>query len=232
MYLLTVGHDAKTSKSKKQGFLTGIIYLAPTDISGYNVCPMASKGCAKACLFTAGRGRMTMTQQARIKRTQLYFEDRPKFMAMLRKEIGALERKAEREDMEPIIRLNGTSDIYGPEYRQLMLDHSHIRFYDYTKVWNRFDKDLPDNYYLLFSRSESNEDKALEILRRGYNVAVVFDQLPDTYYGYPVINGDKTDVRFLDPSGVVVGLKAKGEAKHDDSGFVVQTQQQLKLEVA
>lgn len=228
MYLLTVNNDAKTKKGQQKGYLTGVIYMAPTDISGYNVCPMASQGCKAACLFTAGRGRFTQTQQARIRRTKLYFEDRPAFMVMLRKEIDALERKAARESLEPVVRLNGTSDIFGADYRQLMEDYSHLKFYDYTKVWNRFDKNLPDNYYLLFSRSENNEDKMFEILRRGYNVAVVFDSLPEYYHGYPVINGDKTDVRFLDPAGVIVGLNAKGEAKHDDSGFVVQTQMKQK----
>ncbi len=47
-------------------------------------------------------------------------------------------------------------------------------------------------------------------------------------HGYPVINGDESDLRQLDPRaaigspGFVVGLSPKGgKAKRDTSGFVV-----------
>ena len=59
------------------------------------------------------------------------------------------------------------------------------------------------------------------------NVAVVFrDKIPKSYKGYEVIDGDDSDLRFLDKfksweTGGIVGLKAKGPAKKDKSGFVV-----------
>jgi hypothetical protein len=58
-------------------------------------------------------------------------------------------------------------------------------------------------------------------LSNGMNVAAVFHKVPETYLGRTVINGDETDLRFLDPKGVIVGLKAKGKAKKDTTGFVV-----------
>lgn len=223
MKLLSVSNDSKTSKGEKMGYLTGVMYFAPVDISGFNVCPMASAGCKKACLYSAGRGRFNNVQQARINRTKFFYEDRPSFMLQLEKELKALIRKAEKLDLIPAVRLNGTSDIFCSQYFDLMVKYSHVQFYDYTKVYKRFFRDLPLNYYLTFSRSEENENKAIELLNLGFNVAVVFDQLPETWNGFKVIDGDTSDVRFLDASAVVVGLKAKGEAKKDITGFTVKT---------
>ena len=93
-----------------------------------------------------------------------------------------------------------------------------VQFYDYTKVPGR-DLGIP-NYHLTFSLAESNEEDAAAELQRGMNIAVVFDGVPSEYLGVPVVDGDESDLRFLDPSGVVVGLKAKGEARGDTSGFV------------
>lgn len=223
MKLLSISNDSKTSKGEKIGYLTGVMYFSPVNISGFNVCPMASAGCKKACLYSAGRGRFNNVQTARINRTKYYFNDRAGFMLQLEKELKALIKKADKLELVPAVRLNGTSDILGNEYIELMRNYINVQFYDYTKVHNRFYKDLPDNYYLTFSRSETNEEEALKILNLGFNVAVVFDQLPDTYKGFKVIDGDLSDVRFLDKKGVIVGLKAKGEAKKDTTGFTVKT---------
>lgn len=223
MTLLSVSQDAKTRKSLKQGYLTGILYMAPHSIGGHNVCPMASAGCISSCLYTAGRARVFNTiQQARIRRKQLYFDNRPAFMAQLRREIDALIRKADRDGLLPAIRLNGTSDILGKDYLKLIRSYPDVPFYDYTKVAKRFTIDLPHNYSLTFSRSESNHDKCIEVLRAGGNVAIVFDKLPEYWHEWQVINGDEYDARFLDPRNVVVGLSAKGDAKRDTSGFVVR----------
>jgi hypothetical protein len=154
-------------------------------------------------------------------------------MQALVKSIEATIRKAEREDMTPCIRLNGTSDLPwekfkcvrdGIEYRNPMEAFPDVQFYDYTKIPARALKwvrgDMPANYHVTFSASESNDDASRMVAMAGGNVAVVFDQIPADYYGRNVVDGDDSDLRFLDPVGVIVGLKAKGEAKRDDSGFV------------
>jgi hypothetical protein len=224
--LLSISSDSKTVKGQKFGYLTGVLYLAPADVSGFNTCPMASAGCKKACLYTAGRGAFSNVQKARIDKTRRFYLDRQAFMVQLWKDVHHLVRKAEKAGLYPAVRLNGTSDILVHEFYQLMQFFKDVVFYDYTKVANRFGKSLPDNYSLTFSRSESNELEALELLECGHNVAVVFEPgpggvLPILWNGFPVIDGDLSDLRFLDPKGVVVGLKAKGQARKDASGFVV-----------
>lgn len=223
-HLLGIGTDAKTVKGEKRGVLTGIMYLAPHTLSGVNVCPMAELAeCHGPCLNTAGRGKMSNVQMARIRKTNFWHEDRDGFIALLMKEIRRVVRKAEKEGKVPMIRLNGTSDIrWEREAPEVFAAFPDVQFYDYTKIPNR--RDLPANYHLTFSYSGANEryaafaDVAIE---NGLNVAVVFrDRLPDTFLGLPVVSGDESDVRPMDPQGVIVGLTAKGGAKHDTSGFV------------
>lgn len=224
--ILSIAQDAKTIKGEQYGFLTGILYLAPSDVSGRNVCPLASEGCRKACLYTAGHGRYTNVQKARIERTRLWFDERDYFYTQLRADIHFLKRKAFKLGMVPAVRLNGTSDILSGDHIKLIRDFHDVQFYDYTKVPTRFrikETNGLHNYHLTFSRSESNEAVALTLLEAGHNVAVVFDKLPETWHGYPVFDGDKSDLRFLDPKVVVVGLKAKGDARKDKSGFTVHT---------
>jgi hypothetical protein len=226
--LLTVG-NTKTVKGEALGYMTFIMHLAPSTLSGYNTCPMASKGCALACLNTAGRGRFTATQEARIRKTRWFFENRETFMAQLVKDILAATRKAQREGMVAVFRLNGTSDIRwetvpvehdGVIYDNIMKLFPSQQFYDYTKLQNR--RNIPSNYHLTFSRSEENYGQVDHMMKQGYNVAIVFDNLPAIYNGYKVIDGTETDLRFIDPKGVIVGLLAKGKAKKDLSGFTVQ----------
>jgi len=219
MKLLTLG-NTKTVKGEAMGYQTYIMHLAPSTLSGYNTCPMASEGCASACLNTAGRGRFTATQEARIRKTRWFFEDRESFMAQLVKDIQAAIRKSAREGFTPVFRLNGTSDIRWEtvrvgQFRNIMEMMPAVQFYDYTKLPNR--RDIPSNYHLTFSRSESNE----HLIPQGMNVAVVFDSLPDVWMGRKVIDGTETDLRFLDEQNVVVGLLAKGKAKKDTSGFTI-----------
>lgn len=219
MKLLTFGNQ-KTAKGEKLGYLTAIMHLAPAKLSGKNVCPKASNGCEKACLNTAGRGIYNTTQKARIAKTLRYFNDTVQFEKDLESDILAVIRKAQRENKKVAIRINGTSDI--PKLAiKFAQKFPNVQFYDYTKIAKTFDKELPKNYHLTFSRSETNEIEALEILKRGFNVAVVFNKLPKKYKGFEVVNGDDTDLRFLDKKGVIVGLKAKGKALKDTSGFVV-----------
>jgi hypothetical protein len=219
----------------KKGFLSFILHLAPSNLSGYNVCPMASLGCIFGCLNTAGRGGFDpRIPLARIRKTVMFMEQRETFMAMLVKDIEAGIRSAKRKRMRPVFRLNGTSDIRwetvavtikGKTYPNIMTAFPTVTFYDYSKLFNR--KNLPANYHLTFSRSEVNDSVIPTAMENGMNVAAVFSTkkgkaLPDTWNGIPVIDGDDTDLRFLDPRGVIVGLRAKGRAKKDTSGFVVK----------
>lgn len=235
MSILSVSADAKTSKGEAKGYLTGILYLAPSTVSGRQVCPFASPACHAACLYSAGRGAFSNVQKSRISKTQAYFDDKVAFLQNLDKDVAGLIAKATRQSMRPAVRLNGTSDIAW-ERTGIMDRFPSVPFYDYTKNPLRYAQflsgKLPKNYRLVFSRSETNEAQCLEFLAKGGNVSVVFRKsLPKAWKGYRVIDGDKTDLRFLDPKGVVVGLVAKGKAKADKSGFVVDLHEDLPIEI-
>ena len=228
MKLLNVGSNAKTVKGDILGeYLTGILYLAPAQTSSYQVCPSSTAGCRASCLFTAGRGKMNSVQEARVRKTKMFFEQREEFKELLFKDIFALVSKAKKNDVKPAVRLNGTSDIHWTKiYPDLLTEFSEVMFYGYTKE-KKFMEDFmggncPPNYYLTFSRSENNWEYCKTILDRKFTVACVFHQLPKKYEGYKVFDADKTDLRFTDPKGQIAGLKAKGKAKHDKSGFVIQ----------
>lgn len=225
--------NVKIDKSKKKNYLTTGIHLSPANmVSKKNLCPFASKGCLESCLNTSGQGALHLlrkggeqiVQDSRALRTIWYERDREGFMNALRHELKLFVAKAERKGMIPAIRLNLTSDILW-ERTTILEEFKSVQFYDYRKVPN-FDE-LPDNYHITFSKSESNDIDVRKAINAGLNIAVVFDELPETYLGLPVINGDETDLRFLDPSQVIVGLKAKGQAKGDNSGFVVKTSHTL-----
>jgi hypothetical protein len=241
MNLLTTGNP-KILKGEKLGYLTNILHLAPSTLSGHNVCPMSTAGCAFACLNTAGRGGIfkkgentNVIQKARIRKTDWYFSERDAFMTQLAKEITNAIALAKKHDLIPVFRLNGTSDLrwenvpvtvkrsktVSETFPNIMTAFPDIIFYDYSKLPNR--KNLPANYTLTFSRADGNEHHVATALAHGMNIAVVFrtNKLPATYLDLPVIDGDESDLRFLDAKGVIVGLKAKGKAKKDTSGFVV-----------
>jgi hypothetical protein len=234
MQLLTT-ENAKTTKGESLGYLTAILYLAPGSLSGRNVCAHASEGCLFSCLNLAGMGAFSNVQDARIAKTKEFFRDPKGFVETLAEDVQAAQRKAERLGMELCVRLNGTSDLPwenlgGQIGVPLMRRFPNTRFYDYTKNAARVRAylagRLPDNYSLTFSRSECNGETALELARAGGNVAVVFDTkkgepLPAKWGGRPVIDGDLHDLRFLDGRGRIVGLRAKGPARKDESGFVV-----------
>ena len=230
--ILGIDTNAKTVKGSKFGYITGIAYLAPSVESGYNTCKHASEGCKSACLFTAGRGAMDSVKNARIEKTLTFFRNKHVWLAKLDKEITKLAKKAKKIGKVVCVRLNGTSDlpwesICFNDGLNIMEKHPTVQFYDYTKNHNRMfqyiNGDLPTNYHLTFSRSESNEDISLKVLSEGGNVAVVFrNKLPETWNGFRVIDGDESDLRFTDPKNVVVGLVEKGRAKKDETGFVVE----------
>ncbi len=220
--VLSVQADAKTRKGHSKGYLTGIMYLAPASLSGVNVCPKSSAGCRAACLFSAGRGRFYSVTRARIVKTLAYLADPVRYAETIKRSIVALERKASRAGLTPVVRLNGTSDILWELNTNIIQSFPGIQFYDYTKIAKRYAFSIPANYHLTFSVSESNEVDARSVLAKGYSVAAVFRKdIPASLWGYETVNGDETDLRFLDRRGVVVGLKAKGKAKQDKSGFVI-----------
>jgi hypothetical protein len=233
--------SAKTIKGETLSYLTGILYLSPSDLSGVgNVCPWAGT-CKEACLNSAGRGAFNSVQAARIKKTRWFFADRDAFMETLYLDCKSLIAKAKRLGMTPCVRLNGTSDLafhrlIVPSKGKTLMDlFPTVPFYDYTKsIKKALDNARgihPSNYHVTFSRdSASNESECEQVLRAGVNVSVVFrDTLPAVWKHRPVLNGDVTDLRFLDRraragrSGFIIGLKAKGKAKRDTSGFVVDT---------
>lgn len=225
--LLSVGTNAKTVKGDKASeYLTAIMYLSPhrQNERGTNLCPKASDGCVNACLYTAGRGKFTNVQNARKRKADWFVSDRESFLEQLHRELLDFSRYARLRGKKPAVRLNGTSDILWENLVDMTL-YPEIQFYDYTKHLPIQRRKIADNYHLTFSRSETDSDDRIKnILEGERNVAVVFnsDTLPKTYLGREVVDGDKTDLRFLDKKGgVVVGLTAKGEAKKDDSGFVI-----------
>jgi hypothetical protein len=218
--------NAKLAKSNKagKGYLTYGLSLAPASTSGYNVCSKATAGCSTGCLFYAGQGRFANVQRGRIAKARLLFQDKATFRAMLFAELHKARAKAHKQGLTLAVRLNVLSDIpWERVFPELFTEFSDVQFYDYTKLLTRVD--VPTNYHLTYSRSETNEAGVIELLSAGRNVAVVFDDkaLPATWQGFEVINGDETDLRFLDKAGVVVGLYAKGRAKANDTGFVVPT---------
>ena len=239
MKLLSTGNP-KVLKGMKQGFNTYILHLAPANLSGYETCAMRTEGCTEACLNMAGRGGMikrgettNVIQEARKRKTRLFFENRDEFMRLMVADIELGLKQSNRLGLIPVYRPNGTSDIAwekyevvrnGVTYPNIFFAFPEVQFYDYTKILGRKIKHIP-NYHLTFSAADGNDSDVIKAIEQGYNVAVVFgikktEPMPESYLGRPVFNGDDSDLRFLDPTGVIVGLYAKGKAKKDTTGFV------------
>ena len=228
--------DSKTSKGNKQNkFFTSILYLAPDyeADSKKSVCPWSSAGCRESCLYTAGLGGVyPSVPKARIKKTKLFHNNKTEFFNLFHSDIEKFEAFCKKHNVKPTVRDDGTSDLG----LSIMTSKKHpsVQFYNYTKSAKRYYKFLNgrfnSNVHFTFSRSEENEADAFDILEAGGQVAVVFRKdIPKKWKGYTVVNGDLTDLRFTDRKvfniptgqGFVVGLKAKGKAKKDTSGFVV-----------
>jgi hypothetical protein len=229
MFKLLSTANPKIQKGTKLGYLSFILHLAPSDLSGKNTCPKATKGCIAACLNTAGRGGMfkrgentNVIQKARIRKTVQFFFDRDQFMKDLYQDIVKAKKFAEKQGLIPVFRLNGTSDLSWEKYEvgttglNLFQLFPTTQFYDYTKVLGRKVSQYP-NYHLTFSKADGNDADVAEALMQGMSVVAVYDAIPE---GVP--SADETDLRFLDPKGIMLGLKAKGRAKKDYSGFVIR----------
>lgn len=234
--LLGLDTNAKTVKGEKYGIKTAILYLVPADGSGVNLCAMAALAlCKDPCLFTAGRGAMSNVMLSRLRKTLYFLQFRAAFMAQLAQEIAQLERRSAREGWKLVVRLNGTSDIRWeniavPGAASIMHAFPGVQFYDYTKIANR--RNVPANYDLTFSYSgaPAYAPFVARAVAAGERIAVVFRNRAtvdamlangETFLGLPVVDGDDSDIRHLDPRGAVVALYAKGKARRDTSGFVV-----------
>jgi hypothetical protein len=241
--------NAKMRLNDGHGFRTVGLVLAPHRMAGLgNLCPHASAACVRLCLNESGRtdggGLLAdVIYRAGIARARLYYQDRARFLEILRYELTRERARARRDGEKLIVRPNVLSDIDWPRaHPEIIAEFADVQFYGYTKnplAYGRYlDGQYPPNYYLTFSRSEANEPKALEFLARGGTVAMVFDTkytngrynskrpLPSSYRGFIVVDGDLTDLRFLDPEGVIIGLRAKGRARRkglETGGFVIRT---------
>ena len=230
--LLSTGNP-KTIKGQKQGYMTYILHLSPSTVSGViNTCPKATEGCKAVCLNTAGRGGMFLEgstntiQEARKRKTRFFASDRVGFMAQLEVDITKSITQSKKKGLVPVFRLNGTSDLSWEKYivrdgKNIFELFPTVQFYDYTKVLGRKVADL-SNYHLTFSKAENNDNDVKIAMQQGLNVAVVFNKTPTEWNGSVVFDADSTDLRFLDPVNSIIGLKAKGKARKDKSGFVVQ----------
>jgi hypothetical protein len=228
--LLSPGNT--NTKTAKNSLKTFILYLTPGTVGKKNMCPMASAGCLQACLYTAGfAGVYKSVNTARLRKTEYFIANKQSFILQLSNEIMKQYVKAKKGDYKIAFRLNGTSDLdfIFMLQKYANLDISTLKdfavFYDYTKILGKAKKYLKHpNYTVTFSRSESNEAETNEAIKLGINVAAVFSgDLPNKYKGAPVVNGDKSDLVMLYNKGVILGLKAKGKAKKDTSGFVINT---------
>jgi hypothetical protein len=237
-YLLGFNSSSKIAKGKKINYYTGVLYLAPSISSGYNVCPMATNGCVNACLNESGRAKIELLskgknriKEARIKKTWLFYANRQFFTDWLHAEIEAGKQMAEKTAQNYAVRLNGTSDLDISLFKVLE-NFSNVQFYDYTKVFKRLKKFANNkNYHLTFSYSENNQAEVLEALRLKFNVAIPFagKVLPMQYNGVKVYDADETDVRPTDEAkGQFAGLRVKSIAskskmlKAIKAGFIVQ----------
>lgn len=210
--LLTV-NNPKLEKSVAKGYATAGVSLAPAWESGHNTCPNHSTECSKDCLFLSGMGKLQSVKDARIKRTRMYFEERDNFMQLLNADIYTFVANAKVLGLEPVFRLNILSDIRW-ERHGVPQRWSMFRFYDYTKIPNR--RNLPPNYTLTFSFSGNNLAQCRKALAAGQNVAVPFlNELPATWLGHEVIDGDEDDLRMLDKAPCIVGLRAKGPLRQN-----------------
>ena len=248
--LLGVGTNAKTVKGDGSEYLTAILYMTPYKVwvetlGRYsNSCPMAEQaGCIDACLNTAGRGAFNNVQSARMRKAQWFYNDRAGVMDTLFEDGTKFVNYCKKRNIQPCVSLNGTTDIQwelipipnivkGEPKKNIFEQFPDVQFYDYTKIANRRKvKDIP-NYHLTWSYSGADPRYAAMLdtaITNGMNAAVVFRSnfikvVPKCWHkwqGYPVIDGDKDDLRFLDPKGGhIVALYAKGKAKKDTSGFV------------
>ena len=233
--------SAKAIKAQDYGYLNAIHYMAPSNLAGVgNLCASATPSCIDLCLgwfsgqagMVADDADINSVRKSRIDKARRFMRARKAYMADVIKSIELAMRAAARLSLILCVRMNGSTDIAwegiacerdGKTYRNLMEAFPDVQFVDYTKIASRLLRKLPLNYHLTLSRTELNDAAVIAAVQSGHNAAVVFDRVPDTWNNLRVIDGDKHDLRHLDPKGVIVGLTPKGrKARRDTSGFVVR----------
>jgi hypothetical protein len=222
--------QANHKQEKGAGYLSIGLTLTPraTGRAGRTLCPFASPGCAAACFAGYDRLAWPKNKRVAVARTRLLAHDPKRFFDVLAADLAREVARAARLGVRLVCRLNVVSDVpFEQECPELFTRFPGVQFMDYTKDVQRvLSPSRPGNYHLTFSRSERNESDCLRVLESGGNVTVVFraPPFPPTFWGYPVIDGDQNDLRFLDPGPCIVGLKAKGKgARQDRTGFVLDS---------
>ena len=225
-----LSNGSTNAKTAKNSIKTFILYLSPytQNSKKINICVKASKGCAASCLWSAGRGAFNSVKNSRINKTEYYLDQKENFIKQLAKEITTKHKTAVKRNEKIAFRLNGTSDL---DFVYLLKKYAALDiqtltnavFYDYTKILGKVKKYLGHkNYFLTFSRAEDNENETMEALKIGANVSAVFaNDLPKQYKGFKVVDGDKSDIVMIYNKNAILGLKAKGAAKKDTTGFVI-----------
>lgn len=223
-YIGSINSSSKIAKTDKVLEIdTYVMYLAPHNLSGHNVCAMATTECITGCLNTSGRAKMDksyeMIMNARIKKTKLFYENRQLFIDLLFNEVQNAVNRSAKKGKQLAIRLNGTSDLnpilFKKDGKNILEAFPNVQFYDYTKILNRIELAAKyPNYDLTFSFNGRNWSDALVAIQNNVRVAVIFDtkkdvELPATFNGVPVIDGDKYDYRPVDEKNVIVGLRWK-----------------------
>lgn len=211
----------KLAKHEASNYYTAILYLAGAGDT--RLCPAATEGCRAVCLVTeAGRGTFDNVKQARQARTNFLFDRRDEFLNILRADIKSVIRKASKLGKQPAVRLNGGSDL---DWTDIYLEFPQVQFWEYTKrpdLALKLNK-LP-NVQATYSHNEHTTNRIMgAMLANGINIAMVFDlwsrkggDLPAQVGSVPVIDGDIHDLRFLDPKGVIVGLRLKSITKPNE----------------
>lgn len=253
--LFSIDTNPKTIKGQKLGYITAVLYLAPSNISGFQVCSMAKMAnCENACLYKAGRGAFNATQKARINKTHYFFADKIGFMRHMAINIHRLIIKGAKLNLIPLVRPNGTSDIKWENvpvtiddktakiigkkagiYANIFALFPEIQFYDYTKIPSR-DNNIP-NYDLTYSYSGAPGyiKYVNQAINKGMRIAAVFRSekiIPAEFMGIKVVPGDNSDIRHLDPKNSIVALYAKGPGKKDNSGFVIDSPRIIPMKLA
>ena len=227
MKLLTIETSSpKLAKSASDDWLTAILYLAGA--ADRRLCPCATNGCRSICLITnSGRGVMNSVRIARQAKTDWLFNNPTGFDFQLSKDINALRKKAKRLGKRPAIRLNGGSDL---DWSRFYETYQDVIFWEYTKRPDMAVKlsRAYQNVHMTYSENENTTDRIRgQMLANGINIAMVFDiwsrrkgylsrqdsALPEKVGNVPVIDGDTSDLRFLDPKCVIVGLRLKSAKK-------------------
>ena len=212
MKLIYKDTNPKTIKSLK---MFGHTIYTHTMHPHIGVCPF-SKHCFETCLVNSGMGQCGNVKRSRMNKTEDYLQDKAAYKLRLVKELQRVPA-----NISTWTRLNTMSDVNWHDVIELLPNHN---FYDYTKDIKKFMANDRPNYHLTFSYDGHNWGKCKRALTKG-SVSVVFNQLPKNYKGYKVIDGDTHDSRYLDPKGVIVGLKFKGSKARlqqgIENGFVV-----------